>query len=303
MNQDRFEEMWEIQRKQQEELGLDPRSMTQLDKLRVAKDLALGLHEESAALTSIATHYKAHVLKIPKTERGNVAAKAADVLKYLISVCQIHGVRSADLAEEFRRKTDVVADRARGYKMELERGAKLIVTDLDGCVADLSGWQKQLDEAGGNAPMGEGKLKLLESLKEDFYRGGGFRELPAIPGAREALKKMRDAGYGIAIITARPQWQYKRLYADTIEWLKKNGIEYDLILFNKDKAEAIYEHVHPAQPLFFIEDRAKHCLELANIGVRVLHLAGGTSGGIEPHPLIQPVKDWAEIEQRFAEAV
>lgn len=303
MIQDRFEEMWEIQRAQQEALNLDPRSMTPLDKLRVAKDYALGLQEEVSELARDATHYKAHVLKIPKAERGNIADEAADVFKYLVSICQLHGVRSDDLFDAFKRKTDVVADRARGYKLELERNTKLVITDLDGCVADLSGWQRQLDTAGGNGPMSDGKLRLLESLKEDFYRGGGFRDLPPIPGARETLRKMRAAGYSVAVITARPYWQYKRLYSDTIEWLKRHDIEYDLILFNKDKAEAIYEHIHPAQPLFFIEDRAKHCLELANIGVKVLHLSGGKAGGIEPHPLIHPVKDWAEIERRFAEAV
>lgn len=298
IQEDRLEEIWDLQSQQQIRLNLDPRALAPLDRARVMKDFALGLYEEVKALVDTTTHYKAHVLRAPKIERANVADQAASLMKYLVAVCQLHGVSPAELFDAYKRKTAVVDDRARGQRIELERGTKLVITDLDGCVADLSGWQKQLAAQRGTAPMNDKTVQMLESLKEDFYRGGGFTELPPVEGAREALRHIRAAGYSIAIITARPQWQYQRLYADTIHWLKKHDIAYDLILFNKDKGEAVYEHIFPARPLFFVEDREKHCLELANIGVKVMHLASGDRN-ITPHPLIQPVNGWSDIIEEF----
>jgi predicted urease superfamily metal-dependent hydrolase len=151
--------------------------------------------------------------------------------------------------------------------------------------------------------MNDRTVAMLESLKEDFYRGGGFIDIPAIEGAAEAIKKIRAAGYTFIIITARPKWQYKRVHGDTIEWLKKHGIEYDDIIFNKDKAEAIYERILPARPLFFIEDRAKHCLELANIGVKVLYLTRSyNENDIHPHPLIHRISAWDEVIRHMEES-
>lgn len=294
---DRLEEIWDIQRDQQQRLNLDPRALAPMARAGVMKDFALGMYEELKVLVDATTNYKAHVLRSPKVERTNVADQAASLMKYLVAVCQLHNVTPADLFDAYKRKTAVVDDRARGNRIELERSTKLIITDLDGCVADLSAWQDQLRAQQGTAPNNDKTVQMLESLKEDFYRGGGFLELPPVQGAAEALGEMRAAGYTIAIVTARPQWQYKRLHSDTIEWLRKNNVPYDLILFNKDKAEAIYEHIYPARPLFFVEDRAKHVLELVNIGVRVMHLGGGND--LSAHNLILPVKGWEEIVQEF----
>jgi len=287
--------MWERQRKQQESFNLDPKAMSAVDKARTAKDLALGLYEEAGELTRDVTHFKAHILKATTIERVNVADEAADVLKYLVAICQLYGVTDTDLYEAFMRKSAVVEDRARGERLELERNTRVVLCDLDNCIADLSDWQNKLNKAQGGAPMNNETVTLLETLKEDFYRNGGFTKLPAIKGASEGTKELRRLGYKIVIITARPYWQYKRLYADTLQWLKENEIAYDLILFNKDKAEAIYEHILPARPAFFIEDREKHAVEVAGIGVPVLLLDWDYNRNMKPHPLISRVEGWGAI--------
>lgn len=287
--------MWERQQEQQEAFNLNPEAMSDIDKARTAKDLALGLFEEASELTRDTARYKAHILKAPPIERINVADEAADVLKYLIAISQLYGVTPVDLYEAFMRKSDVVADKARGEQLELARTTQLVICDLDNVISDLSGWQNKLNESRGNAPMNDRTVQLLESLKEDFYKGGGFKDLPVIKGAIEGTAQLRKMGYKIVIITARPYWQYKRLYADTLQWLKKYDITYDLILFNKDKAEAIYEHIFPARPAFFVEDREKHAIEVAGIGVPVLLLDWPYNKDIRPHPLIKRVEGWGGI--------
>lgn len=292
---DRLTSIWEIQAKQQQQFNLDPSAMSALDRARASKDYILGLHEEVNELAEVTTHYKAHVLRSPRIERANVAEEAADILKFLVSICQLNGVTDQQLFDAFQTKTDVIADKARGQRLELERETKLIVSDLDNCIADLTGWQYELDRSRGNAPMNDKTLHMLESLKEDFYRGGGFLNIPPIDGAREGLEVIREAGFKIVLITARPHWQYKRLYGDTLQWLQKHNIPYDLILFNKDKAEAIYEHILPARPKFFVEDKAKHCIEVAAIGVPVLMMDWDYNKDMANTALIKRVAGWREI--------
>lgn len=295
MTQDRWDEMWNRQVEQQESFNLDPTAMDAVGKARTAKDLALGLYEEASELSRDVTRFKAHILKGKPVERVNVADEAADVLKYTIAIAQLYGVTAQELYEAFSRKTDVVADRAKGERLDLEVNTKLIISDLDNCIADLSEWQDELNKSRGEAPMNDRTVKLLESLKEDFYRGGGFSNLPAIKGAKEATAELRRLGYKIVLITARPYWQYKRLYADTLMWLKDNQITYDLLLFNKDKAEAIYEHIFPARPVFFVEDREKHAREVSGIGIPVMLLDWDYNRDIKDGKLIKRVKGWAEI--------
>lgn len=292
---DRWHEVWQRQAETQKFFNLDPTAMDNIGKTRTAKDLLLGLYEEATELAQDATRYKAHILKARPIERINVADAAADVIKYAISLAQLHGVTADEAYEAFMRKSAVVEDRARGQRTELEVGTKLVVCDLDNVICDMREWQLQLNEARGGAPMNDRTIKLLESLKEDFYRGGGFAKMDPIPGAQDGMKAIKDMGYTIVIITARPQWQYKRLYADTMEWLNSHEIAYDNIIFNKDKAEAIYEHIYPARPSFFVEDRGKHCMEVAGIGVPVLLMDYEYNRDIEETKLITRVENWQEI--------
>lgn len=295
---DRWDEMFICQMTQQINFNMDPKGMSAIAKAQVAKDLALGLYEEAGELSQIVARYKAHILRSPPIERVNVADGVVDCLKYLISIAQLHGVGAKELYEAFMSKTKVVHDRAKGERLELERDTQLIIADVDNVIADLSEWQAKLNDTMGGAPMNDKTVQLLESLKEDFYRGGGFADLPPIKGAVEGLRAIRDAGWKIVLITARPQWQYKRLYSDTVEWLEQYGVEYDLLLFNKDKAEAIYEYILPARPAWFIEDMEKHAKQVAGIGVPVLLLAWDYNEGVNGNKLITRVKDWPEIVQK-----
>ncbi len=79
-----------------------------------------------------------------------------------------------------------------------------------------------------------------------FIRDGGikvFTEAPPREGARETLKKWRDAGHRVIILTARiPEW-----FGDPVEvsrgWLDRNEIPYDEIVANVwEKGEYCVEH-------------------------------------------------------------
>jgi hypothetical protein len=295
---DKWLDMWNIQESQQKEFGLDPASMSQISKCQTAKDMILGMMEELVELSGRMTQYKAHVLKDPKMERVNVLDGVVDIVKYAIICGQLSGVTSEEVYQAFVRKSRVVSDKARGERLELERHTKVVIVDIDGVLADLSEWDKKVSEH--KTPMVNDKtVSMIESLKEDFYRDGGFLRLEPVNGAKEGLIELRARGWKIVLISARPYWQYKRVYSDTVVWLGENGMVYDLLLFNKDKAEAIYEYIFPAKPSYMVEDKEKHAKEVAGLGVEVLLVDWPYNQGLEDTDLITRVVNWKQIVDKI----
>ena len=297
--EDSWAGMWEMQAAQQRNFNLDPAGMDVIAKARAAKDLMLGLYEEVGELSRVVVQYKAHILKRPPIEKINLADEAADILKYLIAIAQLYELNEGEILEAFIRKSAVIEDRAEGERLKLQRDTRVVISDLDNCIADLRDWQAEVHAVQKNGPAGDRMLQLFEDMKSEFYRGGGFRTMSAIPGAVEGLKEIREMGYKIVLVTARPYRQHKRVYGDTLHWLKQHGVPYDLLLFKKDKAEAVTEYVFPATPVAFVEDRMKHALEVTQVGVPVLLLTYEYNQSLPDHPLIDRVQGWTDIVDRI----
>lgn len=285
--------MWDEQAEFQQEIGLDPRNMTDADKAAEAKNLLLNLSEEGAELARVAGGYKRHILHTKPVDRGNVAIEVVDGIKCLLTLAQLFGVGREELVHAFHEKTNVLRDRAEADRLQLERETRVVCVDLDDCVCDLSEWPKLLDQLQGGVPRQH--HKLLEEYKDDFHSSGRFRELPVIEGAQEALVAIKRAGFTIVIVTARPVWQFKRIYADTLHWLDKHNIPRDLLLFNKDKVEAIHRDLRPAWPVAFIEDHPRNALALASANVPVLLYEQEYNANVPEGEHIQRVRDWNDI--------
>jgi len=170
--------LWDLQASQQVELGLDPKHMNEVDRARATSDLVLGLHEEVTELGRLSSSYKRHLLRDDRVERYNVSEEVADILKLAIALAQLHGLSQEDVYGAFIRKTDVVRARAEGERIKMERDTKIICVDLDDVVCDLSDWAKKLENLKGSAPANDRTWALVESFKDEFYQGGGFRRLP-----------------------------------------------------------------------------------------------------------------------------
>lgn len=290
--------IWTEQAEQQA-LFHDMATMAQPEREALAKELLLGLHEEVGELQRLLDQSRYHILK-----RGTapaevqVAESGVDVMKYLVSLMLLFRVKPEQFMEEFRRKTSVVAQKWQ-WQLANMKGMELLLCDLDDCVAAWrAAFRAWAMRQGIDIRHGHMNDPSLEPLKEAFYANGGFRTLEQLPGAVAVLNAWRskatiDDSRRLVMVTARPYKRHRRVYADTLEWCREVGLQFDHILFESDKAEAVRQ-VQPARVVAFIEDRGRHALEVAATGVQVMKLPYEGGERVE-HPLIQHMDGWAEI--------
>lgn len=78
---------------------------------------------------------------------------------------------------------------------------------------------------------------VYREAKLAYRQGGWKRWMPCYPGAFELTRAIRSAGAEVWICTTRPYLRLDNVDPDTREWLRRNGIEYDAVLFDRIEAK------------------------------------------------------------------
>lgn len=81
--------------------------------------------------------------------------------------------------------------------------------------------------------------KTYTDLKRDYRESDYKRNLEVRKGADAFSHFLKRNGYKVVIITSRPVEEHPRLIDGTIEWLKKNHILFDEIMFERNKPGAV----------------------------------------------------------------
>ena len=132
--------------------------------------------------------------------------------------------------------------------------------DIDGVIADI---EPYIFEYGAKLLYDKGRT--LDDIKRkeyetyeifkwdrdtehefwDNYMLEYYKNAPARAFASEVIRKLKEQGHNIYIITARGISEkdlYSYLKGMTKEWLKRENIYYDEIFFEKDKKKIIQEY-------------------------------------------------------------
>lgn len=299
---ERLSELWRLQAEQQVELELDPGSMSDVDRARAFTDYLANMYEEVAEIGKANPSYKRHIL-LADNSRSGVLDGCVDAVKMAMTIAQLQGVTADEFIHAFQIKTDIVRERARQARLKLEAQTLVLCFDLDDVFADLEPFRQEAladTTTGGAAAIVA--LSTNERMKHKFYEGGGFRNLSPIPGSVDAARRVK-ARYGAlhVIVTARPQWKYKRLHGDTAWWLKRHGVPYDMLLFARNKVEAISDHIYPAWPKLFVEDHLRNARDLVEAGIDVLLFDRPHNQVLRREPMPgERVFGWSGVEAAIA---
>lgn len=276
-----FEAIWEDQLRFNRNF-FDPATV-QDDKDRFAhlnNFYTLAAHKElSEALDTV--HWKIHRREYKKPVKSNTLEEFIDVFKYWMTLMQLHGFTPEEIEAEYYRKSAVVEQRhLQEVCRNLQDEKDVVAVDIDGVLADYprSFLEFINQELGTTYTIDQvttydiyGCLGIPPeiglSIKNKYRETGQKRFIPVLPGAKEFLLRLKAAGYTIVLITARPYEQYSRIYADTLEWLARNDLPYDYLVFHEKKEEYLIDMVGKDAIRFFVDDVVGNANSVSRLGI------------------------------------
>lgn len=176
-------------------------------------------------------------------------------------------------------------------------GKPVVALDIDGTLGDYHGHFLRFASGYFDADFPSAEevnpglpLHRFMGITKDQYRdcklayrqGGLKRTMPAYVGADALTTDIRLAGAEVWICTTRPYLRLDNIDPDTREWLRRNGISYDAVLFDLvDQKGSKYDELkrQAGDRVCAIVDDLPEMLELAekafplsNVGLPNLYL-------------------------------
>lgn len=145
----------------------------------------------------------------------------------------------------------------------------VVALDIDGTLGDYHGHFLRFASAWVGKPMplpdeinpGLPLHKHMRISKETYracklaYRQGGMkRSMPVYPGASELTKAIRKAGAEVWITTTRPYLRLDNIDPDTRHWLRRNGIQYDAVIYGEHKYRDLVRNVGANRVILVVDD-------------------------------------------------
>ena len=107
-------------------------------------------------------------------------------------------------------------------------------------------------------------LYFFRNIQENITKTAKPRE-----DVVEVIKKLREDGHKIYIVTARDSEFHNDQYELSETWLNKNNIEYDKLIVNaRDKAKVCKEQGVD----LFIDDKLSNCMEVSNENIITIRI-------------------------------
>jgi phosphoglycolate phosphatase-like HAD superfamily hydrolase len=168
------------------------------------------------------------------------------------------------------------------FMLASESHKPVIALDIDGTMADYHGWFTKFAQlwTGRDMPApddinpGLPLHKHLHMSKANYrqcklaYRQGGMkRSMPCYSYSRELTVNLRKAGAEIYICTTRPYLRLDNIDPDTRHWLKRNGIQYDGVLWGEHKYNNLIKIVGKDRILAIIDDLPAMCDQANKLGL------------------------------------
>lgn len=125
--------------------------------------------------------------------------------------------------------------------------------------------------AGGSLHSFMGISKTTYRKVKLAYRQGGLkRSMPAYPGARELTVDLRKCGVELWICTTRPYLALSNIEPDTREFLRRNGVQYDAVIYGEHKYRQLVAHVGMGRVVGVLDDLPEMYAQAAQLGLAPL---------------------------------
>jgi hypothetical protein len=121
---------------------------------------------------------------------------------------------------------------------------------------------------------------IYRECKLAYRQGGLKRFMPVYPGAAELTHNIRNAGAEVWICTTRPYMRLDNIDPDTREWLGRNHIDYDAVIFEgvplgdriTTKYEDLVRQVGIDRVVAAVDDLPEQTADAIKNGIRRVYL-------------------------------
>jgi len=95
--------------------------------------------------------------------------------------------------------------------------------------------------------------------------------MTVLSGAQQFMQWLQGCGYFILVLSARPSTTYKRLFSDTLSWLRNNGMPFNALVFTEEKHEYLHHLMTYERKRidFAVEDELGQARNIAELGIKV----------------------------------
>jgi uncharacterized HAD superfamily protein len=243
------------------------------------KTFCLALHDEISQMSD-AVHYKHHRDVMTATNKQKILYENIDIIRYCLATLNLWEFKDEDFVDAFDARDASLWD---GKEKSIEKwsGQPVIIVDVDDVIArfreSFFDWMNKTFslELSINSPEYyysgmAGELTGEEAFMQ-FIDESMIRSIPVNTKVANDLKKLKDEGYWIQLLTARPSDIVKCKY-DTYSWLRANNIPYDSIAFSYEKYRWLSDKsfFKEGRVICAIDDSPKHAAEYAQHGIPTL---------------------------------
>ena len=208
---------------------------------------------------------------------------SVDILRYIMSMLNLWDINPESVADAFSLK-DIYLDMNFKLNQRTWDGQPVAIVDIDDVLAEFRiPFALFLNKKFNLSVNTESEQYFFvedikaspenlnpEKVFESFVNERRFRRIPVVEGAHAFLQSLREKGYWIQLLTARPKEDLKIFY-DTYFWLNSSGLYFDRIDFSPEKFRwcANSEYYESNSIKFAIDDSPKHAVEYADHGISV----------------------------------
>ena len=262
-------------------LFYDKNKMNAKEKEEMLKTLSLALHHEVSQIIS-SSNYKFYDRGEPNIDLGKVLYKSVDAFRYLLAVLNLYDIDSKQFEDAFYQKDSFLRKKSEYWHREVTN-KPIAIVDIDDVILGFRNYFDDWLEEKYKIPIERNSKQYYSSVAvkdiglspemvfEEFIKEGELLNIPVIEQAKDTLKSLRELGYEIHLLTSRPERNLICRY-HTCQILLNNNIVFDKLNFSSEKYIWLsrQDFYLDGRFKFAIDDSAKHSLEYANHGVKVV---------------------------------
>jgi hypothetical protein len=259
------------------DLFFDSSLFSDTDREQMTKSFALSLHSEVADLVS-SINFKDHYQDRKMPDRTKILYESVDIVRYLMAIMNVWDITQEEFSDAFDDKDSYLHFR-HSLSQKSWDGRPVAIIDMDDVLAEFRfaffGWLSRTRGVSISYDCPEyyaaSAVQDLghntEQLFKDFIAERQIRNIPIVQDAAYFMQSLRDMGYWVQILTARPADNPLCLF-DTSRWLQMNDVYFDDVAFSGEKFRWIIQSKFAGHVALCVDDSPKHAAEFASHGLK-----------------------------------